>query len=612
MTRAATATKTTKAKPAAAPEPVPRLIQAIPLKDIVVSPFEPQARRRARFTAEEKQGMAESLRINGQLQDIKVRPVGKKFEIVYGELRFLGHQINKAPTINSIVEELDDEAAFHQQTEENDNRKEPHPMDQAANYEFHKKLLEEKRGNPITIEELAEIVGKPVKHVAGRLKLNGLILEAQVDVEEGFLPLGHAMEMAKYSPEAQKVIYSQLYEEETEWDPKKGKWEVVSYLKSELQMSLSELTEWIKGKILLRLAEAPFDKKATDLREDGLACINCPQRTGANASLFEKGELGKNDSCLNPTCYNAKCEQLIETRRHEVAADKEIDVDKVPLVSTHNWEDGDGFLGRKSFTQIGGISGTSEIWCEHEESAVNVSSNAHTDPFAAIVQICRELSCKTHKPEPKGSSGGVSISAGSSSKKGQSQEERDEVATLERRKRREELFDVKVGQEVRHRVFKAAAEKFGEHVDGFEVASIMDLTPIVVRLWKRSEHPSNILPGIIAKEWGIDLSYSVRNGQDEFAQIAALTEEQRARLLFLYTFSHEGAMYGNGYVSQAKVRAIAEKWGLDYQMLDAVERMNAAPMKHKQRFRDYIQKLEEGDKKAILPRHITDKYKPRD
>lgn len=584
-----------------ATEPTPRVLQAITLKDIVVSPFEPQARRRARFTDDEKQGMAESLRINGQLQPIKVRPKGAKFEIVYGELRYLGHKINKSATIDAIVEELDDEAAFHQQTEENDNRKEPHPMDQAANYAFHKKLLEDKRGNPISHEELAQVVGKPVKHVAGRLKLNDLIAEAQDDVEEGVLPLGHAMEMAKYSPEAQKLIYDDVYE--TDWDYQTQQ----NIPDKTMPVSFAELVDWIKENVLLRLAEAPFDKKATDLREDGLACVKCPQRTGANASLFDKGELGKNDSCLNPTCWQSKCEQLVENRRREIAADKEIEVEKVPLVSTTKLNGGEGFIGRESFKQVGGPNG-SDTWCEHQESAVNIHGSPHGDPFGAIVQICRNADCETHHPKPKGSSSKKLTGASSQA----SQEEKDDAATLERQKRREELFDVQVGQAVRHRVFKAAAEKFGEHVASFDLAAILDITPVIVRLWVRSESPFDQLIDEISEEWGIDLNRSYRGDKDEIEQIAALTDEMKARLLFLYTFSHEGGMYYKSYTSQKGVREIAEKWGVDYQMIDAVERMNAAPMKHKQRFRDYIQKLEDGDRKAKLPRHITDKYKARD
>jgi len=603
---AATKTKTE-------PEAIPRVIQAIPLKDIVVSPFEPQARRRARFTSEDISELAHDIAEtakrtggSGLYQPIKVRPVeikGKpKFEIIYGELRFLAHAHNKAVTIDGQVEALDDEEAFRQQTSENDNRKEPHPMDQAANYEFHKKLLEEKRGMPVSVEELAEIVGKPVKHVAGRLKLNGLILDAQNDVEAGFMPLRHAMEMAKYSPEAQKLIYEVIYE--TGWDYETQK----NIVDKTQPISFSELVDWIKRNILLRLVEAPFDKKATNLREDGLACIKCPQRTGANASLFDKGELGKNDSCLNPTCYEAKCGQLIENRRHEIAAEKEIDVTQVPLVATWNHANGEDYLGTQSFVQVGGKNG-SDTWCEYQESAVNVKGSPHADGFGAIVQICRNSDCETHHPKQRG----FSDSSGSSPAKGLSQEEKDEAGLIEKRKRREELFDLKVGQVVRYRVFKEAAENFAEQVAHEPVGTLeAEMDAMLLRFWSIAQFPVHNLTEQAAEAWEIDLTRSYGVKETDSTKIAALTIEQKAKLLFMFIHGHKGAMYGSNFVSQKEVKEIADKWNIDYQMLDAVERKNEAPNKHKQLFNDYIEKLEQGDKTVKVPRHITDKYKVRD
>src|SRR4051812_39456560 len=55
-----------------------RTLLAIPMTEIVVSPFDPQAIRRARFQPNEILELAAGIALNGLLQPIKVRPVEVK------------------------------------------------------------------------------------------------------------------------------------------------------------------------------------------------------------------------------------------------------------------------------------------------------------------------------------------------------------------------------------------------------------------------------------------------------------------------------------------------------------------------------------------------------
>lgn len=570
---------------------------------IVVSKFEPQAKRRARYVKDEIAELGASIALTGQIQPIKVRPIeGGRFEIVYGERRYLACKGNKAKTVLGTVEDLDDEAAFRQMTAENDDRQEPAPVDQAANYSFHRQLLETKRGSAVSVEELAEILGKSVSHVAGRLKLDQLIDEAKADIEEGYLPIGHGLEIAKYAPETQQLIYAKYVYRET--------WTGNSYGPDKTAVvSLSRLSEMIRGNVLLALSSALFDLKATDLREDGLACVKCPSRTGANASLFEKDLLGKNDSCLDRICFGKKTGEHIHKRRAAIAVDAGKEIADVAYVHTHSYASTTDYLGLDSFQLLDSEKGSPE-WCEHKEIAINVVQNwSHS--LGAEVFICRNRQCETHYGNTS------STTPAASTKPVKSAEEIAAEEALRKANENEERFDIKVGQAVRKRVFRQAAEKFGEHVKEYAVDEIFSVTDVVHRLLERSEYPHNQLVNEICAEWDINLNPSQIAGariagRSLDAILQSLSLEEQARLMFLLTYSHLGAMYAKSWVSQKPVKEIADKWGIDYRRLDAAERMNFARKADKDRFRKYLDALDAGETDSKLPRQYSREYKAKE
>ncbi len=54
--------------------------------------------------------------------------------------------------------------------------------------------------------------------------------------------------------------------------------------------------DWLEQNVHLNLHQAPFKLDDTRLREDGLPCINCPQRTGFNTGLF--ADIKNGDTCM--------------------------------------------------------------------------------------------------------------------------------------------------------------------------------------------------------------------------------------------------------------------------------------------------------------------------
>ena len=139
-------------------------------------------------------------------------------------------------------------------------------------------------------------------------KLNNLIEEAKQDLENGHLPLTHAMEIAKFGPAAQKELLTNAYKGDATWNEERQQWENIP-LKDEPE-TFRDFLEWINENVLFKLSSAKFDTKATNLREDGLSCTACPNRTGANAALFDKDLLART-ILVSIICFNQKKEKHV-------------------------------------------------------------------------------------------------------------------------------------------------------------------------------------------------------------------------------------------------------------------------------------------------------------
>ena len=83
----------------------------IPIQDLISGKFQP----RKTFDQAELEELAESIKTNGVLQPILVRPLtnqGSSFEIIAGERRWRASQIAKLHEVPVIIREFDDETAI--------------------------------------------------------------------------------------------------------------------------------------------------------------------------------------------------------------------------------------------------------------------------------------------------------------------------------------------------------------------------------------------------------------------------------------------------------------------------------------------------------------------
>jgi ParB family chromosome partitioning protein len=164
--------------------PDSRALKAVPIEKLSPGRLQP----RHRFSDEELEALAASIRANGILQPILVRPLSddRGYEIVAGERRWRAAQRARLHEVPVIVRELDDRAALELALVENIQRQDLNAIEEAQGY--HRLIDEFGYG----ADELARQLGRSRSHVANALRLLTLPAPVRAMVEEGALTAGHA------------------------------------------------------------------------------------------------------------------------------------------------------------------------------------------------------------------------------------------------------------------------------------------------------------------------------------------------------------------------------------------------------------------------------------
>ena len=163
-------------------------IRLVPVARVAPNPFQP----RREFAAEQLAELEDSIRKNGLLQPLVVRPAtehtpeGAEWELVAGERRWRAVRRIGWTEVPVVVKEPDDRAMLVLAIVENVQRAELSPLEEAAGY---RQLIEE---FGFTQGEVAESVGRERSTVANLLRLLQLPAGVQRMVNEGALSMGHA------------------------------------------------------------------------------------------------------------------------------------------------------------------------------------------------------------------------------------------------------------------------------------------------------------------------------------------------------------------------------------------------------------------------------------
>ena len=145
--------------------------------------------------------LAKSIRAQGVIQPIVVRPLGEQsFEIIAGERRWRASQLARLDVVPCIVKDVPDEAAVAIALIENIQREDLNAIEEAVALQ---RLLTEFE---LTHQQVAEAVGKSRTTVTNLLRLNQLNDDVKRFVEHGDLDMGHARALLALSGQAQSEL----------------------------------------------------------------------------------------------------------------------------------------------------------------------------------------------------------------------------------------------------------------------------------------------------------------------------------------------------------------------------------------------------------------------
>lgn len=154
----------------------------IPIDQIRPNTLQP----RAGFDDTPMAELAASIREQGILQPVLVRPTADGYELVAGERRWRAAKAAGLQVVPAMVRRLDDRGALEAALVENLQREDLNAIDRARAY----RRLSEEFG--LSQEAVARRVGRSQPSVANTLRLLSLPPEVQAAVESGRITEGHA------------------------------------------------------------------------------------------------------------------------------------------------------------------------------------------------------------------------------------------------------------------------------------------------------------------------------------------------------------------------------------------------------------------------------------
>jgi len=171
---------------------------------------------RTHMGEEALQELADSIKVQGVVQPIVVRPIGGgRYEIIAGERRWRASQRAGLHSIPAVVRDIPDEAAIAIALIENIQRENLNPVEEAMALQ---RLIDE---FGMTHQQTAESVGRSRAAVTNLLRLLTLNSDVREMLEQGRMDMGHArallaLEGAAQSQAARQVVDKGLSVRETE------------------------------------------------------------------------------------------------------------------------------------------------------------------------------------------------------------------------------------------------------------------------------------------------------------------------------------------------------------------------------------------------------------
>lgn len=202
-----------EASVALAPEPVSTTDRpsSLPVASLRPGKYQP----RTRMDEGALQELAASIRMQGLMQPILVRPIDEGYEIIAGERRYRAARLAGLNEVPVLVRDVPDQAAAAMALIENIQREDLNALEEAQGMQ---RLLTEFK---FTHEQAAEAVGRSRSAVSNLLRLLNLAKPVQTMLLAGDIDMGHARALLALDAAAQiamatEVVSRRLSVRETE------------------------------------------------------------------------------------------------------------------------------------------------------------------------------------------------------------------------------------------------------------------------------------------------------------------------------------------------------------------------------------------------------------
>ncbi len=173
----------------------------LPVESVVRGRYQP----RRTFTQESLEELAASIRAQGLMQPIVVRPRPQGgYELIAGERRWRAAQLAGLTRIPAIVKEVSDEQASAMALIENIQREDLNPLEEAFALQRLKDEFE------LTQQQVADAVGKSRVAVTNLLRLLNLAAPVRELLERGALEMGHARALLTLPPLDQERLAAEV------------------------------------------------------------------------------------------------------------------------------------------------------------------------------------------------------------------------------------------------------------------------------------------------------------------------------------------------------------------------------------------------------------------
>ena len=157
-------------------------LKELRIDDISPNPYQ----TRTVWNEQELADLAESIRANGVIQPIIVRPSGTRYQLIAGERRLRAAQLASLTTIPALIRPASDKQLLEWALVENIHRVDLNPIERAKAYQDYLSTFS------LTQAQAAERLGEDRSVIANYLRLLDLPQEIKQMLSEGQLTMGHA------------------------------------------------------------------------------------------------------------------------------------------------------------------------------------------------------------------------------------------------------------------------------------------------------------------------------------------------------------------------------------------------------------------------------------